>query len=119
MSTAPEIVLVCRAHVPTNTIYESRAPSLANQIHRRDAEFAELEHLLIKNSLLCVLRASAVRYPNSQSHQTIARGLIKSTGEKLGRLNHLKTELVPSKSRAIQSPIPARVMIKWTSPLSV
>ena len=119
MSTAPETVLVSRARARTNRIHESRAPSLTNQIHRRDAEFGELEHLLIKNSLLCVLRASAVRYPNSQSHQTIARGLIKSTGEKLGRLNHLKTELLSSKSRAIQSPTPARVMIKWTSPLSV
>jgi len=38
--------------------------------------------------------------------------LINITGEKLGRLNHLKIELVPSKSFAIQSPIAARVMIK-------
>jgi hypothetical protein len=45
--------------------------------------------------------------------------LINSTGEKLARLNHLKIEVVPSKSRAIQSLIPARVMIKWTPPLRI
>jgi hypothetical protein len=66
----------------------------------------------------------SLRHPSpvtrpSSLHQTRVRGLIKSTGEKLGRLNSLKTEFVPSKRRAIQSPYPTRVMIKWTSPLIV
>ena len=51
-------------------------------------------------------------------HQTSLRGLINITGEKLGRLNLLKIEPYVCR-RAVQSnpPIPARVMIKWTSPL--
>jgi hypothetical protein len=62
--------------------------------------------------------ASAVSSRSDPRHSTLdplshlRGGLISITGEKLGRLNHLKIEVVPSKSLEIHSPIPTRVMIK-------
>jgi hypothetical protein len=44
---------------------------LGRSIHHRGAEFAEIGEFLIKNSLLRVLRASAVRSPSLDSQESL------------------------------------------------
>jgi len=58
-------------------------PKQKSLFHHRDTEFTEFRVFFVRNSLLGVLSASAVRYPNSSSPQRpkVRRGEAMFNGE--------------------------------------
>jgi hypothetical protein len=79
--------LAIPASLPTITTALVLLGLVWKNIHHRGTEFAEFGYLLIKNSLLRALRASAVQSPSVASPQT---------GIALARLPTQKSEDPPS-----------------------